>query len=233
MTLHCFARTVFLLLAAVGTALTTHIPRAESLIITQPNALVAWTLGTIETVTWTIGGLDLDGVNGTVLMGFAFTNGTIQLWKDQPLATDVALADGIVNVRCPLNLPTSFRYVVAQYGHPVVWAVLGNETSTSPPFQVIDINDHDVNSNVDISTLPVALSTLGSVPPATITRTSVVATILPSLSSIGTTGAAQATDTKKQSANAHGALTPKGGSWHVFPPLVFSGLFMAVGGFIA
>ena len=35
-------------------------------------------------------------------------------FSDQPLATNVTLSDGAVNVRCPLNLPTASRYVVAR-----------------------------------------------------------------------------------------------------------------------
>lgn len=79
-------------------------------------------------------GLDLDGAEGTVLLGYVQTDGNVTLWKgvfpstalhigvgssrmlfgtDQPLAKNVALSDGVVNVRCPLNLPTTLRYVVA------------------------------------------------------------------------------------------------------------------------
>ena len=35
------------------------------------------------------------------------------LLSDQPLAEDFPLSDGQVNVRCPLNLPTGARYVIA------------------------------------------------------------------------------------------------------------------------
>ena len=78
---------------------------------------------------------DLSGINGTVYMGYLPSNNNPFLWKgkhhkpkrpsrlvhqvelgrciDQPLAENFSLADGVVNVRCPLNLPTGGRYVIA------------------------------------------------------------------------------------------------------------------------
>ncbi|KAI0826764.1 hypothetical protein BC628DRAFT_1435769 [Trametes gibbosa] len=140
--------------------------RAVSPLILEPNAMTLWTVGSIFTVEWCTDGVDLTGINGTILMGYVQTNGSAFLWKDQPLAVNVSLADGAVNVRCPLNLPFTRRYVVA---------LLGDANNLSPVFTVEDAT----GSIFPSSTLspPATLATSGNVTPATITRTSVIGTI--------------------------------------------------------
>ncbi|KAI0669231.1 hypothetical protein C8Q78DRAFT_937900, partial [Trametes maxima] len=164
---------VLVLLAA--SALAAHASRAVSPIVIQPSYQNQWTLGGVETVVWLTDGLNVTGVNGTILLGFTYTNGSVFLWKDQPLAENFPLADGAVNVRCPLNLPTSSRYVVA---------LLGDENNLSGAFSVEDANSIISSSTISI---PATLSTTGNVPSATITRSSVVGTIPPPASATSQT----------------------------------------------
>ncbi|KAI0328857.1 hypothetical protein GY45DRAFT_1325702 [Cubamyces sp. BRFM 1775] len=159
------------------------VPRAVSPTIISPSSQDQWPLGAVETVTWITDGLNVTGVNGTILMGYVQSNGSTFLWKDQPLAQDFPLSDGQVNVRCPLNLPTGARYVIA---------LLGDENNLSAVFQVIDANNPIPSS---VQPEPSTLSTTGHVPSATITQTSVVGTIPPpsnTASSTGTDGTSSA-----------------------------------------
>ncbi|KAJ8469634.1 hypothetical protein ONZ51_g8858 [Trametes cubensis] len=177
-----------LYLLTLSSALGAHVPRAISPIITEPNGMAIWTLGSVETVEWITDGLDLDGVQGTVLLGYAHTDGSIMLWKDQPLAENVTLADGAVNVRCPLNLPTTLRYVVA---------LLGDENNISPIFEIEDVqNPVPTSGSMSYSA---TLQTAGNVPSATLTHTSIVATIPPSNS---TSSSALKTSSKTSSSNS-------------------------------
>lgn len=88
---------------AVLSALALHhnAPRSVSPVILRPNAMTLWFLGSVNTVQWYVGslkyldrlkyiiddlsratdGLELTGVNGTVLMGYVHTNGSVSLWK--------------------------------------------------------------------------------------------------------------------------------------------------------
>ncbi|KAI0328881.1 hypothetical protein GY45DRAFT_1305905 [Cubamyces sp. BRFM 1775] len=199
-----------LLISILSCALAAHVPRAVSPIITEPTARAIWILGSVQTVEWCVitDGLDLDGVEGTVLLGYAHTDGNVTLWKDQPLAENVSLADGVVNVRCPLNLPTTLRYVVA---------LLGDENNISPVFTIEDPSN-PVPTNGSVS-YPAALQTAGNVPSATLTHTSVVATIPPasstpsassesseSVSSSGTSVQASTTGKPSPSESSNGAL---------------------------
>ncbi len=90
-------------LAAVSAlALHQNAPRAVSPVILRPNAMTLWALGSVNTVQWYVSslniprlshkrigdasfratdGLELTGVNGTVLMGYVQTNGSVSLWK--------------------------------------------------------------------------------------------------------------------------------------------------------
>ncbi|KAI0647759.1 hypothetical protein C8Q79DRAFT_529581 [Trametes meyenii] len=173
------SRATVLMFLVVDT-LAAHVSRAVSPVVIQPNFQNQWTLGGVETVVRVTDGLNVTGVNGTLLMGFTYTNGSVFLWKDQPLAENFPLADGAVNVRCPLNLPTSSRYVVA---------LLGDENNLSGAFSVEDANSIFSSSTI---VLPAALATTGNVPSATITRSSVVGTIPPpasTMSQVPTNGA--------------------------------------------
>ncbi|CDO68254.1 hypothetical protein BN946_scf184842.g17 [Trametes cinnabarina] len=138
--------------------------------ITLPTAQNAWTLGTVETVKWLTDGYNVNGT-GSIILGISLPNGSVDFWQDQPLAEGFPLSDGIVNVRCPLNLPTTRRYVIA---------LLPDESNQSPPFMVLNGTQVEPTS---IETPPATLLTTGNVPPATITRSSVVGTIPPPSSS--------------------------------------------------
>lgn len=89
-------------LAAVSAlALHQNAPRAVSPVILRPNAMTLWFLGSVNIVQWYVGslknldrleylidvlsratdGLELTNMNGTVLMGYVQTNGSVFLWK--------------------------------------------------------------------------------------------------------------------------------------------------------
>ncbi|KAI0662227.1 hypothetical protein C8Q70DRAFT_634370 [Cubamyces menziesii] len=179
---------VFLLVLRVSSILAgvfaANAPRAVSPTIISPSSQDSWSLGSVQTVTWLTDGFNVTGVNGTVLMGYVETNGTVFLYRDQPLAENFPLADGVVNVRCPLNLPSARRYVVA---------LLGDDNNISAVFSVRD--DNDPQPSV-VQNPPATLSTQGNVPSATITHTSVVGTIPPASktsSSSGSGGAGAST----------------------------------------
>ncbi|KAI0662238.1 hypothetical protein C8Q70DRAFT_909829 [Cubamyces menziesii] len=189
-----------LYLSTLSSALAAHVPRAISPIITEPNGMAIWTLGSVETVEWITDGLDLDGVQGTVVLGYAHTDGSIMLWEDQPLAENVTLADGAVNVRCPLNLPTTLRYVVA---------LLGDENNISPIFEIEDVqNPVPTSGSVSYSA---TLQTAGNVPSATLTHTSIVATIPPSNSTSSSASKTSSTNSVTVT-SAQGTATGKPGS---------------------
>lgn len=87
--------------AVSALALHHNAPRAVSPVILHPNAMTLWFLGAVNTVQWCVGslkyldrlkyiinvlsratdGLELTDVNGTVLMGYVQTNGSVFLWK--------------------------------------------------------------------------------------------------------------------------------------------------------
>ncbi|OSD07549.1 hypothetical protein PYCCODRAFT_1430803 [Trametes coccinea BRFM310] len=159
-----------------------RIPRATvSPTIISPSGLSQWTLGSVQTVEW-VSDEDLTGLNGTVYMGYIQKDGNPFLWKDQPLAESFALADLAVNVRCPLNLPLGSHYVIAL-------SINGDDSDISGVFSV---NDFSTTGTADFSATPSALSTVGNVPSATITRTSVVGVI-------GTSGSSSSSDQSTQS----------------------------------
>ncbi|KAJ8469631.1 hypothetical protein ONZ51_g8856 [Trametes cubensis] len=226
--------TVLLVVTSVFAA---NAPRAVSPTIISPSSQDSWSLGSVQTVTWLTDGFNVTGVNGTVLMGYVETNGTVFLYKgahsntrnkrddwlmmylctamiyrdsDQPLAENFPLADGVVNVRCPLNLPSARRYVVA---------LLGDDNNISAVFSVRD--DNDPQPSV-VQNPPATLSTQGNVPSATITHTSVVGTIPPAsktssssgsggASASTTSGSPQETNTDTKHNGAH-RLTGHGGA---------------------
>ncbi|EIW59070.1 uncharacterized protein TRAVEDRAFT_46381 [Trametes versicolor FP-101664 SS1] len=154
------------LLLAAAYSLAARIPRATvAPTIISPSGLSQWPSGTVETVKW-VSDQDLTGLNGTIYMGYIQPDGNPFLWKDQPLAENFSLADGVVNIRVPLNLPTGFRYVVSL-------SIDGDDSDISGVFGVVD---RTVQASTTLPP-PATLSTTGGVPPATITRTSVVSTI--------------------------------------------------------
>lgn len=87
--------------AASAFALHQNASRAVSPVILRPNAMTLWFLGSVNTVQWCVGslkyldrleyiihvlsratdGIELTDVNGTVLMGYVQTNGSVFLWK--------------------------------------------------------------------------------------------------------------------------------------------------------
>ncbi|KAI0761974.1 hypothetical protein BD413DRAFT_221056 [Trametes elegans] len=152
---------------------------AVSPTLLQPGSHNSWTQGTVETVVWVTDGLDLAGVNGTVLLGHMDTDGTAFLWKDQPLAQNVPLADGKVNVRCPLNVPPLQNYVIA---------LLGDENNLSSPFEIFAPDETSTGLPSAAIALPSTLSTTGNIPSVTITRSSVVGTIPPRTSTAASSG---------------------------------------------
>ncbi|KAI9059305.1 hypothetical protein FKP32DRAFT_1606301 [Trametes sanguinea] len=160
--------------------------------ITLPTSQNGWNLGTVETVKWLTDGYNVTG-QGSIIFGFVQTNGSVDFWIDQPLAEGFPLADGIVNVRCPSNVPVNERYVVA---------LLPDLTNQSPPFMVID-GDNVVTT---VETIPPAtLLTTGNVPSATVTRSSVVGTIPPPSSSAATSSAS---NSPTQAASTSGGSQP-------------------------
>ncbi|KAL1950729.1 hypothetical protein VTO73DRAFT_5853 [Trametes versicolor] len=170
MALSIASRAVVVAFAAVSAlALHQNAPRAVSPVILHPNAMTLWFLGSVNTVQWATDGLELTDVNGTVLMGYVQTNGSVFLWKDQPLAVNVPLEDSVVNVRCPFNLPVvARRYVLA---------LLGEEDNVSPAFNVEDAAGNMFPTAA--FTPPLTLVTSGNVPSATISITSVIGDIPP------------------------------------------------------
>ncbi|KAL7280168.1 hypothetical protein ACG7TL_006587 [Trametes sanguinea] len=155
-----------------------RIPRATvSPTIISPSGLSQWTLGSVQTVEW-VSDEDLTGLNGTVYMGYIQKDGNTFLWKGAPRITQ----DLAVNVRCPLNLPLGSHYVIAL-------SINGDDSDISGVFSV---NDFSTTGTADFSATPSALSTVGNVPSATITRTSVVGVI-------GTSGSSSSSDQSTQS----------------------------------
>ncbi|KAI0769905.1 hypothetical protein C8Q74DRAFT_1271904 [Fomes fomentarius] len=183
---------VFLLFLTAVHALVPHVPRAELPTIIEPTSQSLWRPGGINTVRWITQNLDLEGLNGTIVLGHFVGDGTPFLWNDQLLAENVSLADGAVNVRCPFNVPYSQRYLVALLGE-------GGNSTLSAPFTI-----QDINFNTSSTAFPTQLSTSGGVPSATITRTSVVGTIPPRSTST--------TDSSSSSSASTGSPTPTAGS---------------------
>ncbi|KAI0328885.1 hypothetical protein GY45DRAFT_1325745 [Cubamyces sp. BRFM 1775] len=201
-------------------------PRAVSPTIISPSSQDAWSLGSVQTVTWLTDGFNVTGVNGTVLMGYIETNGTVFLWKDQPLAENFPLADAAVNVRCPLNLPSARRYVVA---------LLGDDSNISAVFSVRDDNDPQPST---VQNPPATLSTQGNVPSATITHTSVVGTIPPasgtsSPSNSGGSSASTTSGSPQETGTQHnGAQTSTGRGGAAISVVFGSLLSAAAAGFV-
>ncbi|KAI0662259.1 hypothetical protein C8Q70DRAFT_909936 [Cubamyces menziesii] len=176
------------------------VSRVVSPTIISPGSQDEWSLGAVQTVTWITDGFNVTGVNGTILMGYVQSNGSVFLWKDQPLAEDFPLSDGQVNVRCPLNLPTGARYVIA---------LLGDESNLSAVFQVVDANNPIPSS---VQPEPSTLSTTGHVPSATITQTSVVGTIPPPSNTGTSSSGTNSTSTSTSSDTAHPTQTKPSGN---------------------
>ncbi|KAI8978816.1 hypothetical protein BD414DRAFT_421671 [Trametes punicea] len=134
--------------------------------ILSPSGLSQWILGEVQTVKWE-SDQNLDGINGTVYMGYIQSDGNPFLWTNQPLAENFSLADLVVNVRCPLNLPTGAHYLISL-------SIDGDDSDVSALFSVVDKNDPEVTS---MQSPPAILSTTGGIPSATITRSSLVSVI--------------------------------------------------------
>ncbi|KAH9890025.1 hypothetical protein C8Q73DRAFT_148386 [Cubamyces lactineus] len=201
--LRFFSAVVVCLFAATRVLATALVPRAVSPTIISPSSQDQWPLGAVETVTWLTGGFNVTGVNGTILMGYVQSNGSVFLWKgNQPLAQNFPLSDGQVNVRCPLNLPTGTRYVIA---------LLGDENNLSAVFQVVDANNPIPSS---VQPEPSTLSTVGHVPSATITQTSVVGTIPPpsNTGSSSSTNGTSSASASSSSDTAHPTQTKSSGN---------------------
>ncbi|KAH9890029.1 hypothetical protein C8Q73DRAFT_747726 [Cubamyces lactineus] len=193
----------FAVLLTVAGALAAGIPRGTvSPAILSPSGLSQWSLGSVQTVRWAID-QDLSGINGTVYMGYLPANNNPFLWKDQPLAENFPLADGVVNVRCPLNLPTGGRYVIAL-------SINGDDSDVSAQFGVLDQTDPNISSTLSP---PASLSTTGNVPSATVSRTSVVSVIGGPTSTSGTNSSlttSASTTSKTSSATEPGSTAGSG-----------------------
>ncbi|KAI0662262.1 hypothetical protein C8Q70DRAFT_635681 [Cubamyces menziesii] len=193
----------FAFLVTVAGALAAGIPRGTvSPAILSPSGLSQWSLGSVQTVRWALD-QDLSGINGTVYMGYLPSNNNPFLWKDQPLAENFSLADGVVNVRCPLNLPTGGRYVIAL-------SIDGDDSDISAQFSVIDQEDPNLTTTMSP---PAALSTTGNVPSATVSRTSVVSVIGSPTSTSGTNSSSKtsaSTTSKTSSATDSGSTAGAG-----------------------
>ncbi|KAI0662206.1 hypothetical protein C8Q70DRAFT_633497 [Cubamyces menziesii] len=136
--------------------------RTPSPPITRPNHEDKWNTGQVQTVTWDSTGLNVTGVNGTLLLGYVLPNTTRLVWTDQPLAQNVPLADDAVNIILP-NVPTGDEYFMI---------LLGDMNNTSPLFAIANA------AIVEATTPPLSLpSQTMTTPSATITDTNVVSTI--------------------------------------------------------
>ncbi|KAH9889977.1 hypothetical protein C8Q73DRAFT_706216 [Cubamyces lactineus] len=130
--------------------------------ITRPNHEDKWTTGQVQTVTWDSTGLNVTGVNGTLLLGYVLPNTTRLVWTDQPLAEHVPLADEVVNIILP-NVPTGDEYFMI---------LLGDMNNTSPLFAISN------PAIVVATTPPLSLpSQTMTTPSATVTDTNIVSTI--------------------------------------------------------
>ncbi|KAI0328851.1 hypothetical protein GY45DRAFT_1346877 [Cubamyces sp. BRFM 1775] len=189
------------LLTATG-AFAAGIPRGTvSPAILSPSGLSQWSLGSVQTVRWALD-QDLSGINGTVYMGYLPSNNNPFLWKDQPLAENFSLTDGVVNVRCPLNLPTGGRYVIAL-------SIDGDDSDISTQFSVIDQDDPNVATT---SSPPATLSTTGNIPSATISRTSVVSVIGSPTSTLATDSSSKASTSTASKTSSATEPGPTGGA---------------------
>ncbi|KAI0328910.1 hypothetical protein GY45DRAFT_1325770 [Cubamyces sp. BRFM 1775] len=130
--------------------------------ITRPNHEDKWNTGQVQTVTWDSTGLNVTGVNGTLLLGYVLPNTTRLVWTDQPLARNVPLADEVVNIILP-NVPTGDEYFMI---------LLGDMNNTSPLFAIA--NPAIVVATTPPLSLPAQTMTT---PSATVTDTNVVSTI--------------------------------------------------------
>ncbi|RPD62749.1 hypothetical protein L226DRAFT_610778 [Lentinus tigrinus ALCF2SS1-7] len=175
------------------------VPRADPDLptITVPGSQSRWTPGQVETIEWVTKDLNLRGLNGTVFMGYFQSDGTTFLWEDEPLAQNVSLADGAVNVRCPFNLPSGDLYFISL-------TVDGSSTPNLSAGFVIQA------TNESSTALPSLLSTSGNVPSATITRTSVIGTIPAATTSSSSSSGTSSTSTSSTSSSAAPSAT--GGS---------------------
>ncbi|OJT08157.1 hypothetical protein TRAPUB_953 [Trametes pubescens] len=101
--------------------------RTPSPRITRPTHAETWNPLDLKTVTWDNTGLNVTGLNGTLLLGYLETNTTRFVWQDQPLAQGFALSDGIVNVLVP-DVPNWSSYFLT---------LLGDMNNISPLFAII------------------------------------------------------------------------------------------------
>ncbi|KAL1950416.1 hypothetical protein VTO73DRAFT_5540 [Trametes versicolor] len=101
--------------------------RTPSPRITRPTHSETWNPPDLKTVTWDNTGLNVTGLNGTLLLGYLEKNATRFVWQDQPLAQGFALSDGIVNVLVP-DVPNWTSYFLT---------LLGDMNNTSPLFAII------------------------------------------------------------------------------------------------
>ncbi|KAM5538718.1 hypothetical protein V8D89_007747 [Ganoderma adspersum] len=132
--------------------------------ILQPNHEVEWQALEVQTVTWDTTGLNVTGLNGTILLGFVRPDTTRFVYQAQPIAQNFALADEAVNIILP-DVPTSNRYFLI---------LLGDMNNTSPLFGIAGTDQNNPTSTVLPSSLPPQTITTRS---ATITRTDIVSTV--------------------------------------------------------
>ncbi|KAI1794883.1 hypothetical protein LXA43DRAFT_883195 [Ganoderma leucocontextum] len=138
--------------------------RTPSPPILQPNHEVEWQALEVQTVTWDTTGLDVTGLNGTILLGFVRPDTTRFVYQDRPIAQNFALADEAVNIILP-DVPTGNRYFLI---------LLGNMNNTSPLFGIAGTDQNNPTNSLPPSTLPPQTITTRS---ATITRTDIVSTV--------------------------------------------------------
>ncbi|TBU61912.1 hypothetical protein BD310DRAFT_920126 [Dichomitus squalens] len=169
--------------------------RTPSPPILKPNHITQWEALEDQTVTWDASGLNVTGLNGTILLGFVRPDTTRFVYQE-PLAQNFALADEAVNIILP-DLPTNNRYFLI---------LLGDMNNTSPLFGIAGTDQNDPTNSSPPTTLPPQTITTQS---ATITHTQVVSTVGGAAS---TTTTASTTSTSSSPGSSSGGAQPSGSS---------------------
>ncbi|KAI9059273.1 hypothetical protein FKP32DRAFT_1658198 [Trametes sanguinea] len=140
--------------------------RTPSPPITRPRGGDRWNTLEVQTVKWDTTGMNVTGLNGTLLLGYVAPNTTKYVYEDQPLAQNFPMSDEAVNIILP-DVPT---------GSEIYFVILlGDMNNTSPLFSIFSNSDSQGLTKISPpATLPPQTMTTQS---ATITDPNIVSTI--------------------------------------------------------
>ncbi|KAG6330018.1 hypothetical protein ID866_9071 [Astraeus odoratus] len=126
-----FMSLIFSLVSFVSCVLAVSIPVRDVVPppITSPTAGAVWHVGETQLVTWSTANLPVSITNpsGMLVLGY-LSNNSENLMLDSPLATNIPLRAGKVQITVP-NVPTRADYIVVLFG---------DSDSASPEFTIIN-----------------------------------------------------------------------------------------------